>query len=59
MAETFYKRKPYKPDHTKFGGVIYYSDFDTNYPSGNIAERIEKDRRFDEQCRKNLINRPN
>lgn len=49
----------YKVDHTKFGGVIYPSDFNTDYKGKDnsngsiIASRIEKDKRFDEQCRKN------
>lgn len=49
----------YKVDHTKFGGIIYPSDFNIDCkrkdsPNGSsIAQRIEKDKRFDEHCRKN------
>lgn len=47
----------YEVDHTKFGGVIYSSDFSTMKPNGNFAERIASDLRFDEDCRKNLVTR--
>ena len=40
--------------NSHFGGIIYPSDFNTDYPSGhNIANRIANDLRFDLQCRKN------
>ena len=40
--------------HSHFGGNVYPSDFNTDYPtSHNIANRIAADLRFDEQCRKN------
>ena len=57
MRETFCKTELYQVDHTKFGGVIYASDFNTDYTKGNIASRIESDKRFDEQCRKNLLSK--
>lgn len=43
-------------DRTRFGGLIYFSDFDTNPGAGtkNMADRIARDLRFDEQCRKNI-----
>lgn len=47
----------YTTNHTKFGGLIYPSDFSTITSSGNIAERIASDLRFDENCRKNLVTR--
>lgn len=47
----------YKSDHTKFGGIIYPSDFNTNHASGTIAERISRDLKFDEQCRRNILHR--
>ena len=47
----------YEVDHRTFGGIIYPSDFDPCYTNGNIASRIENDKKFDEQCRKNLLNR--
>lgn len=57
MKKNFYKEEKNKTDHTKFGGTVYISDFNTNHTNGNIAIRIANDQRFDEQCRKNLINR--
>lgn len=40
-------------DHSKFSGLIYQTDFDTEYNrEKNIASRIAADWRFDEQCRK-------
>ena len=57
MTETFYRTGIYKVDHTQFGGVIYPSDFDTSYTNGNIASRIENDKKFDEQCRKNILSK--
>lgn len=57
MAETFYRTGIYKVDHTQFGGIIYPSDFDTSYSNGNIASRIANDKKFDEQCRKNILNK--
>ncbi len=53
----------YKPDYTRFGGIIYSSDFETEwkgkrYQNGSvIASRIAGDKRFDEQCRQNIQNR--
>ena len=47
----------YEVDHTKFGGIILSSDFDTRYTNRNIASRIENDKKFDEQCRKNILNK--
>ena len=45
----------YEVDHTKFGGVIYPSDFNTDYRGkdntngSQIASRIETDRRREEE----------
>ncbi len=42
-----------------FGGIIYPSDFHTDYPvkvrtqGSVIAQRIISDQKFDEQCRRN------
>lgn len=53
----------YKPDHTHFGGIIYLSDFETewkgkkNQNGSIIASRIAGDKRFDEQCRQNIQNK--
>lgn len=57
MKTNFYKTKNNKTDHTKFGGIVYISDFNTSHTNGNIAARIANDQRFDKQCQKNLINR--
>lgn len=49
----------YEVDHTTFGGIIYLSDFETDYKGKNnangstIAKRIISDKKFDKQCRKN------
>lgn len=59
MTGTTNRYRNYKIDHTTFGGVIYHSDFNTDYRGKDnsngslIAQRIERDKRFDEQCRKN------
>lgn len=58
MTETNYI-KNYKTDHSRFSGEIYPSDFETTYSNtmSYIASRIASDIRFDEICRKNLINK--
>lgn len=49
-------------DHTKFGGSIFLSDFNTDYrrkdsPNGSsIASRIINDWNFDKRCQKNIEN---
>lgn len=49
----------YDIDYTKFGGIIYSSDFNTDYRGKDntngspIAGRIIQDHKFDKQCRKN------
>lgn len=52
MTKRNYKMTNYD-DHTRFGGLIYLSDFDTENPCGNIADRIISDWKFDSQCKKN------
>lgn len=47
--------KNYKPDHTRFGGIIYQSDFNRKTMSDVIGQIIS-DMSFDEQCRKNIVN---
>ncbi len=60
MANIFYTTETFHVDHSTFGGVIYPSDFETDYrekynPYGsNIASRIMSDMRFDKQCKKNI-----
>lgn len=39
--------------HRTFGGYIYIEDFYTDYPPGNIANRITQDWKFDKMCQKN------
>lgn len=63
MAETFYRTGIYDKEHTQFGGLIYPSDFNTDYRGKDningsaIAGRIISDQQFDEQCRKNILNK--
>jgi len=60
MTDTVNEIKIYKPDSTKFKGIVYYSDFNTNFsgkrkPNGStIADRIARDGRFDNYCRRNI-----
>lgn len=62
MTETFNRHGFYKVDHTKFGGIIYLSDFNTDYRGKDnvngspIAMRIVRDAQFDRQCKKNREN---
>lgn len=45
----------YKENHNTFGGVIYSSDFSTDHDgTRDVADRICKDWRFDEQCKRNM-----
>ena len=61
MTTTFYRTGNYKPDHSTFGGIINFSDFCTDNnrseKTKSWAERIVSDWKFDEQCRKNALNR--
>lgn len=65
MLPTYHNTGMDKADHTKFGGYIYPSDFNTDYrkkgyaASSAIAARIIQDRNFDEQCRKNTLQKVN
>lgn len=63
MTETFERTINNTIDHTKFGGIISFSDFNTNYPrlennnnGSYVASKIKADKRFDEQCRKRKEN---
>lgn len=52
----FYSTGTYRHDPTTFGGLIYYSDFNTDYrgkdeETSPIASRIASDMKFDEKCR--------
>lgn len=59
MTEPFYRTALHKTDHTTFGGIIYPSDYNTDYNGKTvtggsiIARRIVSDKKFDQQCRKN------
>ena len=50
-------------DHSTFGGLVCYSDFNTEYRKdasifgSSIAKDIISDWKFDEDCRKNALNR--
>lgn len=68
MTVTINKTTIYKSDHSTFGGVIYENDFNTNFSKekrlnrsagSSIASRIERDKRFDEQCRRLYETRKN
>ena len=54
---TCYRTENYKPDHSTCGSVIYNYDFDGYVSMTSMAERIISDWKFDEQCRKNALNR--
>ncbi|MCI8509028.1 MAG: hypothetical protein HFJ06_10765 [Lachnospiraceae bacterium] len=59
MKKPFYKTKAFKADHTTYGGLIYPSDFNTDYrrkvnANGSaIASRIILDKKFDRDLIKN------
>lgn len=59
MTETFYRTGRHEIDHSTFGGLIYSSDFNTDYSGkdhmdgSSIALRIANDWKFDKQCQKN------
>ena len=61
MTRNYYTTGNYKTDHTTFGGTINFSDFCTDHnrseKSKSWTERIVSDWRFDEQCKKNALNR--
>lgn len=57
MTGTINKYEVYEVDHTTFRGIIYSSDFNTDYRGKNntngslIAQRIAADQRFDNYYR--------
>lgn len=61
MTEKLNKIGIYKVDHTQFGGIVLPSDFNTDYRGkdnlngSTIAQRIACDQKFDNQCRKYLL----
>lgn len=65
MTENYW-RKRFSADHSRFGGLVAPSDFDTSYmgtntdnqkKSSSIASRIASDMKFDEQCLRDAENR--
>lgn len=62
MAETFYRIGNYNTDPTRFGGLIHYSDFNTDFrgkdntDGSEIAARIMSDMKFDMRCKHNIEN---
>ena len=65
MTEKFNRYGIREIDHTTFGGIIYPSDFNTDYRGkdntngSSIASRIISDQKFDERCRKTLLRKQN
>lgn len=63
MTETTNRYGIYEVDHTKFGGLIFPSDFNTdnrrknNINGSQIASRIEADRRREEKLWKKERNK--
>lgn len=57
MTENFYTTETFDKDHRHFGGIIYESDFNTEYCNNNIAQRIESDFRRERSLRKDQIKR--
>lgn len=59
MTKNYYKTE----NHNTFGGIIFASDFNTDYRGkdsqngSSIASRILSDWKFDEDCKKNTENR--
>ena len=54
MTKKIYTPSNYKPDRTRFGGLIAPSDFDRETTMSDVISRIVSDMKFDEQCRKNI-----
>ena len=57
MTKNYYRTGNYKPDYSTFGGVIYNYDFDGYVSMTSMAERIISDWKFDEERRKDVLNR--
>lgn len=53
----FYGTENYKPDHSTCGSQIYNYDFDGYVSISDMAERIISDWKFDEERRKDALNR--
>ena len=59
MTEVFYQAKSHKIDPSTFGGLIFPSDFNTDYRGKNNDHGSPIARRIDMQCRKSLLNKKN
>ena len=57
MTKNYYRTGNYKTDHSTCSSLIYNYDFDGYVSISTIAERIISDWKFDEKCRKNIINK--
>ena len=57
MTRNYYRTGNYKPDHSTCGSVIYNYDFDEYVSMSDMAERIISDWKFDEERRKDVLNR--
>ncbi len=58
MTQKTNRYRIYEVDHTKFGGLIYPSDFNTEYKRKDnkgsiIASRIVSDTKFDNNLKRN------
>ena len=57
MTRNYYTTGSYKPDHSTCGSQIYNYDFDGYVSMSDMAERIISDWKFDEERRKDALNR--
>ena len=57
MTRNYYTTGNYKPDHSTCGSQIYNYDFDGHVSISDMAERIISDWKFDEERRKDALNR--
>lgn len=57
MTENFYRTRKVNVDHSTFGGDITLFDFEGHQTLTSMADKIASDFRFNERCRKNIINR--
>ena len=57
MTGNYYTTGTYKPDHSTCGSQIYNYDFDGYVSISDMAERIISDWKFDEERRKDALNR--
>ena len=57
MKRNYYRTRNHKSDHSTCGSVIYNYDFDGYVSMSDMAERIISDWKFDEERRKDVLNR--